>query len=52
MCTFSAVAKNLYAKAQASVHFDAYCSGYNPADCLDEEEDPAPPAPGNSKKRG
>jgi len=44
---YFAVAKDLYAKAQNSIHFDAYCSGYNPADFLpkEEEEAPAPPAP-------
>jgi len=49
---FFAVMKNLYAKAQSSVYFDAYCTGYNPADFMDFEEEapweeapPAPPAP-------
>jgi len=45
---YFAVAKNLYAKAQASVHFDAYCSGYKPAVCCKECPDDTndPPAPG------
>jgi len=50
---YFAVAKNLYAKAQASVHFDAYCSGYNPAVCCKEEpEAPPVPAPAKGGKRG
>jgi len=50
---YFAVAKNLYAKAQASVHFDAYCSGYNPAVCCKEApEAPPAPAPAKGGKKG
>jgi len=43
---YFAVMKDLMAKAESSVYFDAYCSGYNPSDFVDEEEeDPTPPAP-------